>query len=431
MTETPPGAPLRILHAPRNIANQAGYVAAGLRRLGHHVEVWETRPNAFDFPADRVIPDAAEPGVAWDLVREAVERFDVLHFHFGQSLVVAESTGFPPFWDLPIYRALGKRVFFTFHGTDVRIRRIHEQINPWSHYRSANVPSDDARTEKSIEVIRTYADRMFAVSVNLLHFVPQAEYLPRVIDLVDWPEQPPAQRERPVIVHVPSRRATKGTDVVLAALDGLAAEGVEFELRLLEGVPNAAVRAEVAKADVLVDNLIAGSYGVTSMEALACSRVAVANLSDDVRRAHPDCPVVHVDPTTFATTLRSLIEDAGERRRLAAAGRSFVERVHGADVIAARLALAYADAPAAAPRRAMPDWMSYGKERRIERLEERVGRLEMELARAANREQILRRRLGIPPDREIEGGPRAMARRLVPSQVRASLRGRLRRRPSG
>ncbi len=426
MTDTSPGAPLRILHAPRNIANQAGYAAAGLRRMGHHVEVWEDRPSAFGFPVDRVLDYASrDPRVAWDAVREAVDRFDILHFHFGRTLMPSDWSGLPPLWDLPLYRALGKRVFFTFHGSDARIRRIHEEVNPWSHFRLGAVPPDDDRTEKALEVIRTYADGMFVVSVNLLHFVPQATHLPRVIDLHEWPEQPPAQRERPVIVHAPSRRETKGTDLVLSALDQLAADGVDFDLRLLEGVPHAEVRAEVAAADILVDNLVAGDDGLVSIEAMACSRVAVANLSDAVRRAHPDAPVVDVDPTTFAARMRDLIADVAERRRLAALGRPFVARVHDADIIAARLVEAYTAPPSPIGRRAMPDWMSHGKAQRIEQLEGRQGRLETELARSRHREAILRARLGIAEEADIEDWARlrALGRRVLPAGLRSRLRG--------
>ncbi|MFH1474463.1 MAG: glycosyltransferase [Chloroflexota bacterium] len=428
MNDTAVATPLRILLAPRNPANQAGYAAAGLRRLGHEVEVWDLAPNVFSFPADRVVQPSNDPRSSWDLVREAIDRFDVLHFHFGRTLMPTARGGLPPFWDLPLYRALGKRVFFTFHGSDARIRRIHEEVNPWSHFRLSEVPAEDDRTEKTLEVIRTYADRMFVVSVNLLHFVPQAEYLPRVIDLADWPELPPVQRDRPVISHAPSRRETKGSDLILAALDRLAADGVPFELRLLEGVPHAEVRRVMADTDILVDNVIAGSYGLVSMEAMASGRIAVANLSDEVRRAHPDCPVVHVDPNTFAATMRTLIADAAERRRLAAAGRPFVARVHGAEVIAGRLVEAYTAPPRQIARRAMPDWMSFEKQRRVEQLDERVAGLETQLARARLREANLRARLGIGADSNLDGWRhlRSIGRRILPAPVRARLRSRRR-----
>jgi hypothetical protein len=228
---------MRILHAPRNIANQAWYVAAAMRRMGHQAEVWELGENGFGFPVDRTIPVVAHDSqLNWAAFLEALDRFDVFHFHFGRSLFPNQVGGLPPLWDLPVYRALGKRVFFTFHGSDCRIRSVHEEINPWSFYRYSDVPADDDRTRKTIEIIRTYADRMFVVSADYLPFVPEATVMPRVIDLQDWPEQAPDQRSIPQIVHVPSMRGTKGTSFILDGLAELERVGILFYMRVVEGV---------------------------------------------------------------------------------------------------------------------------------------------------------------------------------------------------
>lgn len=391
--------PIRILHAARNIANQPADVVRALRTLGHDAEVWEFDENPFGYAVDRTIPldhETRDPSVFWRTFREAIDRFDVFHFHFARTLFPNQWGGLPPFWDLPMYRALGKKVFFTFHGSDVRVRRIHEQVNPWSYYRFSDIASDDDRTEKVIEVCRTYADRMFVVSVDYLHFVPEAEVLPRVIDLAGWPEQTPAQRDVPVVLHVPSRRGTKGTDMILAGLERLRAAGVPFEERLLEGVPHDEAKGAIADADVVVDNVLTGDYEVVSMEAMASSRVAVANIGDDVRAAFPDAPVWSLDPDSFDARMTQLLTDVALRRDLAARGRAYVARVHDAPVIARRLVAAYeADYPPV-PVRAFPDWLSLEGARRIETLERRLSRAEVELGRTRVREEQLRHRLGLP-----------------------------------
>jgi hypothetical protein len=422
---------VRILHAARNIADQPGAVVRSLRRLGHDAEIWEYDANPFGFAVDRTIPldhEGRDPTVFWRTFEEAIERFDVLHFHFARTLFPSDWGGLPPFWDLPIYRILGKRVFFTFHGTDIRIRRIHEQVNPWSHYRTSDIAADDDRTEKVIEICRAYADGLFVVSVEYLHFVPEATVMPRVIDLEAWPEQPPTQRDVPVVLHVPSRRGTKGTERILASLDRLRAAGVAFESRLLEGVSHADARAAIADADVIIDNVITGDYEVVSIEAMASSRVAVANVGPAVEAAFPDAPVVAVDPDTFEPRLAALLADVERRRELAARGRAYVAATHDAPVIAARLISAY-EAP---PRvlgpggRALPDWLSLAPARRIERLETELGRAETALARTRLREEDLRRRLGLPSLGPVTGivdpslGDRVRA--ILPEPVKRPLR---------
>jgi glycosyltransferase involved in cell wall biosynthesis len=417
---------LRVLHAPRNVAAQASDLAAAQRRLGHHVEIWEDGPNPFGWPSDRQLGyEARDPRLVWDAVKEAAERFDVIHFHFGRTLVPTGWSGLPLHWDLPVYRALGIRVFFTFHGSDVRIGRMHTTLNPWSHLRAPGRVLEDDRLEKSLQVIKTYATGMFVVSANNLVYLPQAEYLPRIIDLRSWPERPVTQRERPVVIHAPSRRATKGTDTVLEGLDALRAEGIEFDLHLLEGVPHEVVREALADGDILVDNLVAGAYGIVSLEAMASGMVTIANLSDDVRQAHPDAPVVDADPHTFRDVMRALIRNLDDRRRLAELGRPFVARVHDADVIAARLAVAYARPAGGPPARSMPDWASYAPKRRIEQLEDRIATLEDDLAGTHRREADLRARLGLPPTSERPPSRlRRIGRRMLPTSVRRRLRRR-------
>ena len=234
---------MRILHAARNPANQAGYVVAALRRLGHDAQLWEYEGNRFGFPADRVIDiSSGDPAVFWRTFEDAIARFDVLHFHFGRTLFPNDWGGVPPLWDLPIYRVLGKKVFHTWHGSDCRIRAVHLEVNPWSYYRTSDVGADDDRTRKTIEVFRTYADRQFVVSPDYLAFVPDAQVMPRVIDLDEWPEQAPVQRAAPRLLHVPTRRGTKGSDVIIAGLERLRAEGLAFDFTLLEGVSHDELR---------------------------------------------------------------------------------------------------------------------------------------------------------------------------------------------
>jgi hypothetical protein len=361
--------------------------------------------------------DPADARATWDALREVVDRFDVVHLHFGLSLV-PRGGPLPPLWDLPLLRALGLRVFCTFHGSDIRMARVHEAINPWSHLFAGPAAPDDDRIEKLVHVMRTYADALIVPSVNYLGYVPDAVYLPRVIDLATWPERPPRTREVPVVVHAPTRRSTKGTDLVLRILDDLRAGGQAFELRLLEGVPHAAVRDALADADILVDNLVAGSYGIVSLEAMASGAVAVSNLSRAVAEAHPDAPVVPVDPDSASGVIARLLVDPVERARLGAAGRAFVERVHSADIVAAALVERYRAPARPVPERTMPDWVSLQPARRMETLEARVASLEVELARARRSEATLRARLGLPLASTTPSFARRVARRVLPAGIR-------------
>jgi glycosyltransferase involved in cell wall biosynthesis len=414
---------LRILHAARNPADQAGVAVRALRRLGHEAELWVYDENPFGFPVDRAIDiRSGDPAVFWRTFQEAIERFDVIHFHFGRSLFPDDWGGVPPLWDLPVYRILGKRVFATWHGSDCRLMRVHLERNPWSYFKYSDIRPDDDRTAKVLEVFRTYADRQFVTAPDYLDYVPDAEVLGRLVDLADWPEQAPAQRDVPVVLHAPSRRGTKGTELLLPIVDRLRAEGLAFEFRLLEGVPHAEAKRAIADADVVVDNLITGDYELVSIEAMALSRVAVANVAERSAAAFPGSPVWSLDPDTAEARLRALIADPDLRRELAGRGRAHVARFHDAAVAAQRLVAAYRAPTRAVERRTFPDWVSLAAARRIEQLDRA-------LADARLRELDYRRRLGMPvevPDVRSAKDRLPMGLRLLLRRWRARLTQRLR-----
>lgn len=418
-------APLRILHAARNPADQAGVVVRALRKLGHEAEVWVYDENPFRYQVDREISiKSGDPQVFWRTFLEAIERFDVIHFHFGRSLFPDDWGGVPPLWDLPIYRILGKKVFATWHGSDCRQMRIHLEKNPWSYFKSSDLRPDDDRTAKVVEVFRTYADRQFVTAPDYLDYVPEAEVLGRVIDLEEWPEQAPEQRQRPLVLHVPSRRGTKGTEFLLPAIEALKAEGLAFDFQLLEGVPHDEARRAIRNADVVVDNLITGDYEIVSIEAMASSRVAVANIQAPSARAFPDAPVFSVDPAIVQDRLRGLIGDLELRRSLAARGRAHVAATHDAPVAAEKLVAAYTAPSRPVARQAFPDWVSLAPARRVEQVE----RL---LAEARHRELDYRRRLGLAvelPDDRTAKDRLPMPVRLVLRRWRARLTQAVRRR---
>jgi soluble cytochrome b562 len=206
----------------------------------------------------------------------------------------------------------------------------------------------------------------------------------------------------------------------------LAEEGVQVDFRLLEGVSHDEARRAIQGADIIVDNLLTGDYEVVALEAMASSRVAVANIQAAVAAAYPDAPVVSADPDSFVERMRSLIANVDERRELAARGRPYVARIHDSPVIAEKLLGFYrADYP---PIRAgtLPDWFSVDGARQIERLDSRIARLEQDVARERRAQDVLRGRLGLPPLRIAErGDPRTTsdkAKEALPDPVRRALR---------
>lgn len=366
-----------------NIANQGWGLAQGLRALGHDVKVWDTTGHPFGFPADaRFTMDS--PAEIVRVLRLAMdEDFDVLHFH-AKSLI-GQTGGMPMMWDLPVWRALGKKIVFTFHGSEVRKASQHLEEDPWSYFRFGDVACDEDGIEKRLAIIRTYADALIVAGAPLKSFVPEARYVPKVIEVARYPAADGApERARPMVVHAPSKRATKGTQQILDGIAALQERGLAFDFHLAEGMPHDEFIELYRTADIVVDNLLLGDAEVSALEAMALGKPVITRVRDDVRAAHPDVPVVHADPDSFIEVLADLLADPSRRAALGTRGRAYVEATHDAPVIAKQVEAIYLE-PIAQRTRSHPDWVTITGGRKVESLEARIQVLETKNATLTER----------------------------------------------
>jgi glycosyltransferase involved in cell wall biosynthesis len=172
--------------------------------------------------------------------------------------------------------------------------------------------------------------------------VPDAVVIPPGIELAGIEPAPPSDRERPLVVHAPSSRSKKGTEHVIAACAQL-----DVELELVEGLDHREAFERYRDADIVVDQLNAGWYGVFAIEAMALGKPVVTFLHEEaVRRTEEafgvEVPIVSATAETLVDALRPLVDAPGERRTIGAASRAYVERVHDVERVADRLLDLYA-----------------------------------------------------------------------------------------
>lgn len=334
-----PGRKPRILHAPTNIAGIAGLLARAERDLGFDATSVEYRSHKYSFGADRAlglkqddnpIKQAASVGA---FALEAIRRYDVFHLYFGNTL-------FPyPFPDLPLLRALGKRIIFHFCGCDVRNRAV--TLDKYALSGCSECVSLVCLGKKHPNP--ALADVSFVSTPDLLEFVPGAVLMPGPVDLEKWrprpPRQTPVSPENPVrILHAPSDRQIKGTRYLLDAIERLKAAGYPVELMLLEGVPHNEMAAFCGRADIAVDQLMIGAYGTVSIEMMAIGVPVVCRIRDDLRGYYPDdLPVISADPNTIFETLEKLIEEPERWTELGRRGIQYVRHEHDMHEVAARV----------------------------------------------------------------------------------------------
>lgn len=239
----------------------------------------------------------------------------------------------------------GIKVGVVLHGSDIRIPSLHAQLHadsPFQDPLGGLTNSLEESTQRLNRFLNASDIPEFVSTPDLLDYRPDATWLPTLHDRELWGEEELRHKaenlglirphSRPLVVHIPSNSALKGTESIRAALRPLDAEGV-LEYRELVDLTPEEVALEVACADIVIDQVSMGLYGVASVEAMALGKPVVAQVGETTRKRILEitgCPVpiVEASPATLTDTLRRLAVDEGERLRLGNAGREYVQEVH-------------------------------------------------------------------------------------------------------
>jgi hypothetical protein len=369
-----------VLYAPRNISGQSTEYAEAIRGLGAHAEVWSYGEPAFGFACDFVADQErllVDPGYRWHVFDRAVRHFDVFHLQYGRSLLNPEGVVLPDLWDVPLLKSLGKRVFMHWRGSDLRLKSMHVIREPESYFRTSDVPCDEPRILGKLSIARRFCDGMFVSTPGLLDYAPDAVWIPHAIDVDQWRTQRGAEPDVPVVVHLPSSRATKGSDAVDIAVQPLAAAGRCHYLR-----PAASGRQELMrilqKADIVVDSLSIGDHGLISVEAMAAGAIAVGHVHEKNRERNPGVPVVEATGETLNSVISALIDDPARRHELRTRGLTWARERHDRAGVGRLLLDAY-KLPMSRPSLSYPHWPRSDGQRRILELEREVESLRQQI----------------------------------------------------
>jgi len=311
----PPDRPLRVTVCPVNTAGVPWTNVQALRARGVDARLvvfnrYRLHPEAdvsLDLPQGQLRRQLAQ----WRALARLLPRTDVFHFVFGLTLV-------PQSLQFPLLRALRKKSVLHYLGSDIR----------------GKSPDELAYGRQ--------ADAQIVGSYDAIRWVPEAEVIPPGVDLARIEPAPPSDRPRPLIVHAPSSRRRKGTDAVIAACEGL-----DADLELVEGLHHEEAFERYRAADIVVDQLNAGWYGLFAIEAMALGKPVVTFLHEDAVRRTEEAfatrvPIVSATAETLRERLSPLVASPAERRRVGAASRAYAEHVHDLERVTDRLLDLYA-----------------------------------------------------------------------------------------
>jgi hypothetical protein len=323
---------VKILFAPFETAGVAGAMRDGLRARGHETELWTIAKHPFISTEDRLVRGYGRRALAG--VRAPL-RWDVLHFQFGST--------FAEYADAAWSRVAGRPlVLMHYWGDDCRIR-TGAGLRPlgagpeWDRMQLAR--------ERVIRRRMRLGGRLCAAAVvsdlellghvrpfyRTVYVLPTPVVVP--LGAVDAPAEP-LEGDGPIVLHAPSHQLKKGSAVISSAMDSVAARR-PLRPHIVSGVRRDALLRELARADIVVDQLNSVTSGVFALEAMAFGKPVLLEFQRELLAPFArDSPAVAITAATLAAELEALAGDAERRAALGAAGRAFVARVHGADVVA-------------------------------------------------------------------------------------------------
>lgn len=333
-----PEATIRVYVAPTNYAAQGYEWARALELTDPDVAARNMAvdlPGGYRFPADTVVPIAAVNGSsAWGRAEWEAAR------QFSHVLVEAERSMFGREFNRDLEQevaaltAAGVSVAFICHGTDIRDPEHHASLTPWSPY------PEDPRTETlqqdaraNLALLRRAQRPTFISTPDLAADVPEAVWCPVVVNTQRFATDVPAfSTDRVRVIHASSNPLQKGSDRIEPALAQLIDAG-SLDYELITSTPADQMPGVFAAADIVLDQFRLGSYGVAACEAMAAGRVVVGHVMPAVReRVKRDfaleLPIVEATPDTLGEVIAGLLADPDRARAVAAAGPTFVSRVH-------------------------------------------------------------------------------------------------------
>lgn len=268
----------------------------------------------------------------------ALFKYDIFHFFWGISLF-----GFWRFHllDLPVLKLFNKKIIVHFRGRDIVNPEYFEYLSAkLSNEYISSVPLSRPDQLRRIQKWNKYSNALLVSTPNLLELVPNAIVSPQVIDIDYWKTScPPSSKNDGIIrvLHAPSYRITKGTHLIIDAIERIKCKGVPIKLVLVESLSHDRIKEIYEVCDIGIDQLLIGWYGKFSVEFMALGKPVVCYINPEYAKYSSDLPIVNANVNTLEQVLEDLINNPDLRSELGRKSRDYVLKHHDVERVVDQL----------------------------------------------------------------------------------------------
>ncbi|MGC9114375.1 MAG: hypothetical protein ACP5IG_04845 [Candidatus Micrarchaeia archaeon] len=198
---------------------------------------------------------------------------------------------------------------------------------------------DEKKIASRVNHFCSYADYII-VCGDMVDFVPRIDacfsYL--TIDLNEIKPIYPKPHKPLYVVHASNHRQLKGTDLIIKEISKLSPSDFKFEI--VENKLNKDAFIIYSKADIIVEQMILGYYGLFAIEAMALGKPVMTMMRKDLYKYYgrewADCPIIPITRNNLHVKLKKLASKPELINRLGKLSRKYVEKYHSYEYIGKR-----------------------------------------------------------------------------------------------
>lgn len=144
-----------------------------------------------------------------------------------------------------------------------------------------------------------------------------------------------------LVVHSPSAPIAKGTPLIIAAMEKVCSAFPDVEFKLLHNISNEKYQETLCKADVLIDQVVWGAYGVATQQALQMGKIVMAYLNPYRASLYGECPVINITIETIEQEIKKLLVDPLKKVSIAKQSVQYYQKVHSPIAVAEKVLTVY------------------------------------------------------------------------------------------
>lgn len=242
--------------------------------------------------------------------------FDIIHFDGGLDFYRNSKQALK-------WKKAGKKIVCCYYGSDLRIRGLIKEMDEIS---DLNLTSE----------------------YDHLSLKKDLHYLFYPYDVSELPARKERSSDQTKIIHSPTNRKYKGTDLIVSVIDKIKKER-NIEFLLIENLDRKKLLEIKSECDISIDQVggtMGGTgYGKAGLETLAMGIPTITNMTKDYADWLPENPfVVSNNADELYNSLLELIDDENLRNEKGKRGIEWVKKYHSFESVDKNLKSLYRQA---------------------------------------------------------------------------------------